>query len=245
MAGPLKLAKKYQADSLRERIVSYLETIWPTNLKDWDEVVHVTAKPNLSEKTSFEPPTDEDSPTVDLCPDSAPFIKLARESDVPKILATVFYTLCCDSKTRRRDLSCMTREDLERFMLGKERMTKFICRQAALDHNLKPWESARVHLCDIDEQPTSKAYQLHVFKAWLDIVRDSIRSGDPLAIIRTKSLECQRLTEDEFYAPNDVGQEQFCTPCGERMVIILEKIREELFSKLPFFFDLEDRSLQE
>jgi hypothetical protein len=46
VVGPLKLATlKYQAGGMRARIVSHLETDWPTTLEGWDEDVYAIDSP--------------------------------------------------------------------------------------------------------------------------------------------------------------------------------------------------------
>jgi hypothetical protein len=143
VAGPLKLATKYQADSLRKRIVSHLETDWPTTLDAWDDIAYtaVKLKPDPSDPDgTFSQSSDQsDHCAMDSFPDPVPFISLARECDLPDNLVAAFYSLCCDSKTRREKLSRMTRGDLETVMLGRECMMSFICGPAALQLEINTW----------------------------------------------------------------------------------------------------------
>jgi hypothetical protein len=133
VAGPLKLATKYQADSLRKRIVSHLETDWPSTLDAWDDIAYTAVK------LQPDPYDRSDHCAMDSFPDPVPSISLARECDLPDILVAAFYSLCCDSKTRREKLSRMTRGDLETLMLGRERMMSFICGPAALQLEINTW----------------------------------------------------------------------------------------------------------
>ena len=191
MTGPLKLAIKYQADTLRKRIISHLEYCWPTNLCDWDSVA---PQPAVWKDTADTESADDYS---DFCPDPVPFIALARECNLRDILATIFYSLCCESKLRMKKLSRLRREDLETLMLGRERMMNYICGPAARQLEIPSWEieeSERYHgdvlVCCRGE---SYARNLHEYmKAHCDDMQNDDWDDDRYRSRPEMCIWCQR-----------------------------------------------------
>jgi hypothetical protein len=248
VAGPLKLATKYQADGLRSRIISHLETDWPTTLESWDEIAYaaVTLDPETPNETSSQLSATDDPNFLrkDLCPDPVSFISLARECDLPGIFGIIFYSLCRDSTTRKEKLSCMTKEDLELLMLGREQMMSFICEEGTGQLEIDSWvmdyheykDSGRLIYCD------KKGCHTPVFKAWLDILQNVLRDGDPLATFRVEARKLKqyvnRHMDDErrnYYDYNDF-RDEMCIWCKSRLSEGLFDLRQTLFDKLPSFF---------
>jgi len=238
IAGPLKLATKYQADSLRNRIVSHLNTDWPTTLCAWDDVAYAAVKPKPDSSEADEACShsslDESHRTIDFCPDPIPFISLARECDLPDIFATIFYSLCYDSETRSEKLSRMTRGDLEVLFLGKEHMMSFICGPASA--GLGFWVNS-----GYDTDCRTQCYKFIILE-WSDIVTNMMR-GDPLGILRTHVLECRQFVKDHqdgLYRDYNYNGEpdDMCIACKESMADELENLRQKVFDDLPSFFPL-------
>jgi len=140
--GPLKLAKKYQSGVLENRLITHFKESYPTTLKAWDEVAYPSpAKPGSKppDKSSHVDPSSY--LTKDFLSDPVSLVTLARECDLPVIFAALLYSLCRYSPTRKRQLSHMTREDLETLFLGKVRMIRFISGPAADQLGIESWNN--------------------------------------------------------------------------------------------------------
>ena len=190
-----------------------------------------------------------DDATADLFPDPVPFIALARECDLRVILATILYSLCCDSSSRKKKLSHLKREDSEAFMLGRERMMSFICGPAALELGIHSWEIENTvyYHRDDDRVVCCRGRTCHIpaMKAWLDIVQDAVCQGDPLKTLRSYSQKFRQYMEDhiddvrddyEDYEYGEYNRADMCVWCHERLADGLDDLRSTLFDILPSFF---------
>ncbi|KAL0952535.1 hypothetical protein HGRIS_006794 [Hohenbuehelia grisea] len=116
MLGPLKLATKYQVDSLRARIISQVRKDWPSTLKAWDK--------------RFSPMHDERGPSH---PDPLHSINLAYKGgicdEIPTELGLMFYQLSVDLHPPD-DLdtiaSCLQLPAFLRLLKGRERLNSFM-----------------------------------------------------------------------------------------------------------------------
>jgi len=117
VAGPLKLATKYQVDDLRARIITQLELDWPTTLQGWEKREDYVAEMQKNRSG--------DDSASDIRAHPEPVIRLALECDIPSVLPVAFYDL---SKIRAdagvSDL--VTREDLVTLMRYKEGLKNFL-----------------------------------------------------------------------------------------------------------------------
>lgn len=90
------MASKYQLDHIRERIVSHIESDWPSTLKEWDDADHLL---NMEEHESYMKLHGLRS----RLPEPAAAIVLARRFGITKILPAAFYELSrrdvCNNKT--------------------------------------------------------------------------------------------------------------------------------------------------
>ncbi|EJD54076.1 hypothetical protein AURDEDRAFT_133681 [Auricularia subglabra TFB-10046 SS5] len=125
VAGPLRIATKYAAHNLRERIVQILEADWPLTLEAW----------NANEKV-----TRSRMESLDLreCfPEPASIIRLARDCNVPSILPAAFYHLNelyreddskLDIDKRQYEPSLLSLADMHALVVGRESMRSFLCK---------------------------------------------------------------------------------------------------------------------
>jgi hypothetical protein len=252
--GPLKLATKYQADVMRNRIIAHLAGDCPTTLEDWDKVAYPD-KTDVSDEASSESCFDHsDYLTKDFFPDPISFITLARKSDLPRTYATLLYSLCGRSAaTRQERLSRMAKEDLETLLLGKDRMINFISGEAAVELEIETWipqDDYRYHDSGLD--CTNRKCHPPVFKAWSTLLQDVMCFGDPLATFRTTALQYRKYFDDNIDDPPDPDldwdsrpRDEICLWCKRRMADKLDNLREVLFNELPSCFTLNKSSTQD
>jgi len=82
----LRMAAKYQFDSVRTRIVEHIKADWPSDLREWEQFEALVQE--------LEKPLDTGYPVLDLLiPEPASAICLARRYDIPEILPAAFYAL--------------------------------------------------------------------------------------------------------------------------------------------------------
>jgi hypothetical protein len=114
VAGPLKLATKYQVDDLRARIITQLELDWPTTLDSWEKREDYMQKNRSG-----------DDSASDIRAHPEPVIRLALECDVPSVLPMAFYDLSRKG-VYAGDSDLLTREDLVTLVRGKEGLKNFL-----------------------------------------------------------------------------------------------------------------------
>lgn len=83
----LKVAKKYDVDSIKPLVVQQLKYDWPTNLAEWIRLE--------VDKREFKTAYDgNESPILDnMYPEPASAIKIALDHHIPEILPAAFYAL--------------------------------------------------------------------------------------------------------------------------------------------------------
>ena len=231
--SPLKLAIKYQADVLRNRIVAHTCEDCPTTLEDWDEVAYSESSPAKSD------PSDEtseplDYSTKDFLPDPISFMALARECNLPAVFATLLYSLCRYSTARKEKLSRMTKEDLETLFLGKDRMIRWISGPAADILEIQSWISEDYYN---SINCNDRACHPPLFKTWSNLLEDVMSNGDPLATFREAVLKYRKndFVNDSYRSEI---RDEICCWCEDRLANKLDDLRHDLFDQLPSFFPL-------
>jgi hypothetical protein len=226
--GPLKLAAKYQADSIREHIVSHLEEDWPTTLDDWDKLMY--ASEETSSSNSMPPTDNKGCCNKDLLPDPIPFISLAREYDCRDLLGTIFYSLCPDSGLCREKLVRMTQADLTTLILGKKKVMRYVS-LAAMDELKTALEEE-----DFGDSCQARMCHVFVFKTWSAILEDVMFHGDPLTTFRTKVINLRHNLENQEVGNGWMEPTDMCYRCQGLLADQLTELRYLLFDELPSFF---------
>ena len=248
MLGPLKLAKKYQADVLRDRITAHLSNDCPTTLQDWDEVAYPTELDDSDPSKETSSQSNVDNPDYlakNLFPDSAPYLILAHECDLPVIFATLLYSLCRDSTTRKEKLSRMTREDVEKLFFGKDRMIWWISGQLEIEsESWIPKYGYRSFSNETKCQDQQGCYP-SLLKAWSKLLQDVVCHGDPLATFRATALKYRKYMGesdhlDHTYDYDGQTRYEICVWCKDKIANKLDGLRQDLFDELPSFFPLKD-----
>jgi len=237
MLGPLKIATKYEVDALRLQIISHFEAEWPDTLPAWDK---------LEDQIESRFVEDDIITLGKLEPEPASVILLARRCDVPRLLPSAFYHLsrlsaatrfeedCCEDgsevlfpsffgirQRRRRSAfwSLLTRQDLDTLALGKERMGRWISKQA------------RILLCS--SFTTQKAEcRKGAALIWAQLQSDILMHMDILTSLRKLALALLDLDQEV------VGS--LCHTCRFKLASSSMDRREQFFSLLPHFFGLDD-----
>ncbi|TFY59413.1 hypothetical protein EVG20_g7800 [Dentipellis fragilis] len=88
----LRMADKFQVDALRSHIVAQFVSDWPVAIRQWDKLEsEIQAREKAGDSDIF---YDVDDPNIDdQYPEPASAIRLARDFNIPEILAPAFYHL--------------------------------------------------------------------------------------------------------------------------------------------------------
>lgn len=95
LAGPLRLAKKYDMEGVRARLVKHVTADWPVTLIEWDRQLADFEAIEM-ELLQLQRNNDENSPRQflsDHIPEPASAIAFAREFGCSEILPAAFYRL--------------------------------------------------------------------------------------------------------------------------------------------------------
>jgi hypothetical protein len=215
MAGPLKLATKYQVDALRDQIIKHLERDWPSTIDDWDRVDDETHKKQLAVLQSLD----------GVVPDPVYAILLARPCDVPQILPTAFYVLSrqptkpkrcpASGKAHIHSRSLLDIDDMENLALGRENIA---CKIGSYD------------LLDIDNWYCTGVCEGYIWTFWGEFLQGMIVDKDPLRVLLSE-LRGLRNSFPEYGV-------NLCDFCQHKMADNIIDARSALFDSLSDMFGL-------
>jgi len=220
MAGPLKLATKYQVDALRSQIIKHLERDWPSTIDDWDRVDDDTHKKRLAALQSSDESLDG------VVPDPVYTILLARLCDVPQILPTAFYVLSrqptkpkiCPvlSKAHIHSRTLLGIDDMENLALGRENIARKISSSDLLD--IDNWS------------PCAGVCGRYIWTVWGELLQGMIVDKDPLRVLLSE-LRGLRNASPEYGV-------DLCATCQHKMGNNIIDARSTLFNSLSDMFEL-------
>ncbi|KAI0315095.1 hypothetical protein OF83DRAFT_1133646 [Amylostereum chailletii] len=221
--GILELSRKYDAQGIREVVVSAIQEQWPSQLWQWDEreaAIPKTFKTSAKNVTPF-------------YPDPAETIRSGMQYNIPSILPVAFYDLTRVlefgtsqggiDRSRTSDLDPLSCDDLKRFIHGRASL-----RTRLLALNPKP---ARNTSCTATTtagrlgQTTSQCVsQVQLF--WVKHFVHVTQSRDPWA---------------ELLKSSDFPKETIiCDKCRPILVAEVARKREILWEELPDLFNLRE-----
>lgn len=216
MLGPLKLATKYLAETLRARIIKHLEHNFPNTLASYDAMV--SERMANVHYLQFNP--------VKFGPDPAIITHLAHTCDVPSLLPTAFYLLSTRRHTDDIDTivgdpkgpnalapssawSLLTVTDLHRLMVGKERIARWLHKQ--LWDVLEP--------CCKNKDTILLSHELF----W-----DCAASGNVLEILNPL----------KSYMEDIIVEYSLCLTCSDSLKDRVSGERQEFWGNIAGFFEL-------
>ncbi|GJE88191.1 BTB/POZ domain-containing protein [Phanerochaete sordida] len=122
IAGPLRLAAKYEMDSVLQQLVPVLERDWPSRYEDW---ALIEAEAALRRHARFA----QDTSFRDVTQDPAAVLQLAQRLGLRSMLPAAFYELSRANfdvepalYKPHADIALLSRADLVRLVLGRERL---------------------------------------------------------------------------------------------------------------------------
>ncbi|GJE96816.1 hypothetical protein PsYK624_130220 [Phanerochaete sordida] len=91
--GAMKLARKYEVESVRARIIRRMEADWPQDVLEWLRLIGDIKRRTELRTMLCRTGTSSDPEPDAFVPEPASAVRFAREFDVPSILPAAFYTL--------------------------------------------------------------------------------------------------------------------------------------------------------
>lgn len=212
VAGPLKLARKYQVDPVFQRIISLIQQDWPTTLEDWDKIQDTQSARTKRLRVSA----------------ALAVINLARSCDVPSIRTMAFYTLSSGYVTKEM-YSTLSTDDLVILNRGKECIHNYLWTDAIDETDLERWFD---HNCGLVR------CHLAAWQHWKLMMQDSL-DGDGLLSALRRRIEILRKPAADSHS-DDESTEPLCTgkqePCRLKYADCLAKVHQNLFGNLPSYF---------
>ncbi|TDL17684.1 hypothetical protein BD410DRAFT_794159 [Rickenella mellea] len=230
--GVLKLATKYQFDTLRERIVNHFQADWPRTLYEWD------ASEALVEVMDGQ--VEAGGPYLDdMMPEPGAAIQLARQCDIPQILPAAFYHLsrlsmkqdwdeCRNggeasvylvSSERTARWYLLSREDFRCLLAGREALHQFVL------------ESPQLRIIEPSQHCLFPANCRHRrVDVWKMLEVDYLKGTDPLGTLR-------KYCASKY---SDKGFKELCAECYQDIRAQLREVRVKLWNRLPEFFSLSE-----
>ncbi|GJE88198.1 BTB/POZ domain-containing protein [Phanerochaete sordida] len=231
VSGPLRLAAKYDMDSVTQELMPVLERDWPRGYDEW-----------LLGKRGFQL---RYGGTLTIprenYPDPAAAIRLAMDIRLRSVLPAAFYELSqisirkplnVESYDRWADAKLLSAEDMERLTVGRERIARYLAddlfdridnaiRNFPQDVKHKGNHSSVVCIADLDrwwgkEHP----------------VGGKLYFEGPLAVLQR--LERNLKAED----PLDESLAEVCGGCRVELSCALQWEARAFWKKLPELFDL-------
>ncbi|GJF00620.1 hypothetical protein PsYK624_169140 [Phanerochaete sordida] len=236
----MRVASKYMADAIRERIIALLEEGCPRTFEQW---VRFSAEQRALEQlyATSPDPFNDGTGLSDRVPEPAALVRFACDFDVPTLLPFAFYTLASIPAARtwtrpagsprvasRRYArwELLDAGELARVLRGRETLSY-------IRENSKQWAdyyfSAPTFLCIVPQHRRACSERvLEVEDQWLQhIARKPMHTGcpDPL-----------RIFEDAYY---DAQAWKLCDDCtGKMRKWIREEQQRDIWDSLQDTFDL-------
>ncbi|PSR71219.1 hypothetical protein PHLCEN_2v12873 [Hermanssonia centrifuga] len=227
VAGLMRIADKYLIDSIVVSIAKRVKMDWPVTLEQWDNTLACIRQPEKCDHSQ-----------AHLLHDPLAAIRFATKFDIPEILPAAFYhlaTIDADGSLKQKDKyglapprwKLLDPENQMRFIIGRERLYK-----VALTNVNKEFDKSGSSI-----QPFLVLYKGHSIKCtekmegqrWR-VYEDFLKAGfsqrlDPLRLF-------QELRKS-FTSPD------LCGACLELLGGNLQRQREDIWRRLPEFFDLQ------
>ncbi|PIL26916.1 hypothetical protein GSI_10054 [Ganoderma sinense ZZ0214-1] len=258
----IRIANKYLVDGLHKYLVQKVQDDWPLTLEDWDRREAEIEVMGYAEYTSGALPSSR-KPLAQAVPEPASAIHFALEFGCPQILPAAFYQL---SRTDVTDdwadpvsyssnwmtparWSLLEAPDLLRHLRGGKRLLQYtasvprdVTFTAVLCEACLPWwEDAAVHeevRWEIEDGRDAEEYPCYallvrIFAAVFRETTPGVR--DPLKALK----ECVDYEKIPEIARGSSSTKRLCSGCDWAFREWVPQARQELWRKLPEYFDVE------
>ncbi|GJE88199.1 BTB/POZ domain-containing protein [Phanerochaete sordida] len=234
IGGPLRLAAKYEMDSVSRELTPVLERDWPCMYDEW---LHVEKGLQLRHSGEIE------TRQTQCFQDPAAAIRLAMDLRLRSVLPAAFYDLSHISTRkpllprpydRWADATLLTFEDMDRLMVGRERTVRYLHDVVYENVHTATW-GLMEHIEDI-LRPGRQSCLYNLEKWWVKEhpAAESMYSGSgPIAALQ--ALE-QELQSDD---PEDEALAVVCTGCRRELSREVQSETRGFWENLPELFDLE------
>ncbi|TDL17688.1 hypothetical protein BD410DRAFT_544472 [Rickenella mellea] len=218
----LKLAVKYEVETVRKRIVEQVKAMWPATLDEWDAIQDLYTSKLQS----------GDVPASGLLPEPVILILISKYAEVSHALPTAFYHLSRMKTSlhwiddtgntvppfRFARWNDLNREDLWRVLKGREMLSQYMRKSFC------QWvtESKFRH----PECTTRKLCKEALDTMWRDMGSEFLDTHDALNALRL------------IARPSSSNKHKFCSKCLEHNTNLLTRIRKAIWKSMAEIFEL-------
>jgi len=233
----LRMSTKYGVKHIRRDLLQGMSVVWPRTLGAWElREAEATDSSGLY-KPRF------------VYPHPILVINLAREINAPELLPSAFYDLSRNSpseiatglvSTDRSEVQFLADDDLMSTLRGREHASRFL--STFVVHELECRDSFAGCLYRHEQDPfRSRICQVAFESTTFEILSDingivCRRSSDPLFAIMDAELIQNR---SESGNPRLNFRQRACEPCRVEFSASVDNNREEMWSKLPIWFNVD------
>ncbi|TFK74064.1 hypothetical protein BDN72DRAFT_123245 [Pluteus cervinus] len=232
----LRLSTKYEVDRIRGDLIQGLAQIWPKFLSQWE-----AREANATN-------TDGSYLPRQCYPHPIQVINLAQSTNTLALLPAAFYDLCRYPPSEAvagliaspsSEPEYLTDEDLMRLLRGKEHASRFL--STFIVNHLEGREPSLHCIYRRDNSPARRRHCQAAFEAMtFEILRNlngviCHRTLDPLAAIL--DIDLTQLRTNTTVQPT--SGYCVCDRCRLAYEEVVEQAREELWRKLPVWFDID------
>ncbi|EKM56190.1 uncharacterized protein PHACADRAFT_184866 [Phanerochaete carnosa HHB-10118-sp] len=244
VAGPMRLAAKYEMDGILNQLAPILERDWPSKYEDW---MHAEKE---FEQDYYDRHPDEilTGMTVDEYQDPAAAVQLAQQTRLLSILPAAFYDLSRiylrTPAIRKPDgffprcanTRLLSRDDLERLAVGRERIAKYAAYQLGQNvwGELITGDALQLKGRCSKTDRTCLAY----ISSWL---RTKLAGSDAMHILSSDPMISLDRMAQQLEADNHSSEylSPTCHTCRSWFAHLMRKEAKTLWDKLPEIFELD------
>lgn len=235
--GLMKIATKYQVDSVCQAIQNHLESEWPTTLSDWLIFrMNIRIQTEGAHNIPFRVPGTRLALRT-LQPEPASSIRLAIDYGIPSILPAAFYMLCTMSPDDEWDVDDetmsifgdVTRGQARFWLLEEREQYRFYKGKYVLKKRADPKSVFAPFNCGMRVGTRKEGLTCELTATWLcdELSRkESFARADPDPIRAFESLYADR---DDW---------KLCDGCKAKGANRIKDVLQKIWDDLPAIFSL-------
>ncbi|GJE88205.1 hypothetical protein PsYK624_042880 [Phanerochaete sordida] len=244
--GPLKVAAKYEVDSVLCQLAPIIERDWPSQYEDW-----VRREAGIK-RTHSRIETSNKGHSISYVPrskfqDPAAVIQVAQKAQLNSVLPAAYYDLSrillrppryMRTSSRWADAKLLDRDDLERLTVGRERIADHL--RGKLEGNATTNPFMRIILHGRQRAPG----RCHAHGDCQGVLNDWSKNNNTIAYwSKERHLRAPLETLEELAECLQQGKSAhlvaLCLPCRVDCAALLRRKAKVLWQKIPEYFELD------
>jgi len=235
----LRMSTKYGVEHIRRDLLRGMSIVWPRTLGSWE----LREAEATDSSGHYKPRT--------LYPHPILVINLARDINAPELLPSAFYDLSRASPSEIAtgyipaelidgfEVQILSDDDLLSTLKGREQTSRFFSTFVVNELEYRDRSASCLHRNEQD--PLRRRICIATFeRITFEILRDANgvvyhRTSDPLFAI----MDAELMQNRNELENSRLDLHRACEPCRVEFAATVDNAREELWSKLPVWFNVE------